>query len=255
MIIDNKIRSYLKQTADDMGSVLEFARRLGVYNTTVRGWINGNVKKISNDNWKKTLYYIKPYMPITEYQDYVNALKNPFFDNLSGGVTPSSKDVDIENRVEGNKFPILSEAAAASVNTLAFPISDYAKKYAEDFQFFPNGKDGDFAIRVNGDSMLPWYPSGTILLVRQCEIKNGDRVIAILENGEIMFKVFAHKQGAIGLFSINGCGKDYSFRNDDFCQIRNLYKVISSIRDEEKLDSAMSDKNIRHSWQDKLDNL
>lgn len=63
-------------------------------------------------------------------------------------------------------FPIVDSAAAAEVNTSYYPMVQYAQEHAEEYQYFPDGQDGDFVIRVQGESMDPWYPQGTLLLVR-----------------------------------------------------------------------------------------
>ena len=153
-------------------------------------------------------------------------------------------------------FPVIGEAAAAEVNTLAFPIAEWANQYSEERQYFPDGIPGDFVILVSGHSMMPWYPPGTYLLVRPNQrIRQGERVIAIMEDGEIIFKVYAEKDKKFALMSLDDSGKDYFYPPRNPSEIRGLYRVISSIRNEEKLDHAMKEAGIHHRWEQKLREL
>jgi phage repressor protein C with HTH and peptisase S24 domain len=161
----------------------------------------------------------------------------------------------VENNVERpdekvKAFPVISEAAAATVNTAYFPACDYAREYADEFVSFSKGKEGDFVIKVSGDSMEPWYPSGTLLLVRSnvC-LQCGDRVIAILADGTTLFKIFAEDEDSFYLMSENREeGKDYKFAKNDFNGVRALYLVIQSMRDERAMDTAKRHLGIPSDW-------
>lgn len=119
---------------------------------------------------------------------------------------------------------------------------------------FAHPKDGDFAIEVVGKSMLPWYPSGTHLLVGKDEKpKTGDRVAAMLaEFSEPVFKVFVDRGDTFELMSIN--------RNDGVAPIvldkmdRTswfwCWPIKESRRDESALDEAMREFGIKHFWED-----
>ena len=95
--------------------------------------------------------------------------------------------------------------------------------------------------------MAPWYPDGTLLLVRpSATLRNGDRVIAVLADGSILFKVFAEDETSFYLFSENQKeGKDFMFAKSDFNGVRALYLVVQSMRDERALDSAKERQGIR----------
>ena len=142
-------------------------------------------------------------------------------------------------------------------NTAFFPISDWAEKYAEDRVSFSEGRPGDFVIRVAGVSMMPWYPPNTLILVRpNTRLKSGDRVITILGDGSVVFKVFAEKGNVFYLFSISANdGTNFSFEKKDFTGVRAMYLVIQSTQDEHTMSSAVSEKGIHQSWQEKLKSL
>ncbi len=167
---------------------------------------------------------------------------------------------DEENNLEHFKatsFPVISSAAAAECNTAYMPIAEYAELNAEEHISFTKGKPGDFVIRVTGNSMLPWYPEGTFILVRPYQtLKNGDRVAVVLQDGEIVFKCFAEKGDSIYLLSINEQdGQDFQFKKNNYTAVRAVYLVIQSMRDEIALDKAMKEAGIHHFWEKKLKEL
>lgn len=174
------------------------------------------------------------------------------FDEKKSDVQLFSNSIPLESKM----FPVICDAAAAEVNTLAFPIAEWADQYSTERQYFPDGQPGDFVIRVSGNSMMPWYPVGTLLLVRPNQrIRQGERVIAIMEAGEVVFKIYAEKGNKFALMSIDDNGADFCYPPRNPSEIRGLYRVISSIRNEEKLDSAMRQAGIHHRWEEKLKKL
>lgn len=105
--------------------------------------------------------------------------------------------------------------------------------------------------------MSPWYPPGTLLLVRpNAVLRNGDRVIAILTDGTILFKLFAEDDSSFYLLSENRQnGKDYKFAKNDFNGVRAMYLVIQSMRDERALDDAKEKQGIVSDWKERIKNL
>ena len=169
----------------------------------------------------------------------------------------TESDAEIAQDIDGQWMPVISEAAAAECNPGLMPLLDCVSQYAEEKAFFPSGKKSDFVIRVSGSSMLPWYPPGTLLLVRPYQdIQNGKRVVAVLDEGEIIFKIFARtKNNEIALMSINDHdGRDYLFPASGK-GIRYLCRVVQSIRNEDDLDDEMLLSGIHHAWEQKLQKL
>lgn len=166
-------------------------------------------------------------------------------------IFPHKEENNVEPQVEKIRtFPVISEAAAATVNTTFFPVSEFAREYADEFVSFSEGREGDFVIKVIGNSMAPWYPAGTLLLVRPnvC-LRNGDRVIAILADGTILFKIYAEDESNFYLMSENQAeGKDYKFDKHDFNGVRALYLVLQSMRNERGMDSEKEQQGIRSDW-------
>lgn len=71
----------------------------------------------------------------------------------------------------------------------------------------PTGNVGEnaYALQVQGDSMLPLYRDGDILIVEPgARIRKGDRVIAKTISGEVMAKVLAsRREQIVELLSLN----------------------------------------------------
>lgn len=70
----------------------------------------------------------------------------------------------------------------------------------------PGGQDeGSYALKVQGDSMLPLYRDGDVLVVRpEATVRTGDRVVVKTGGGEVMAKVLARRSAAeVELQSLN----------------------------------------------------
>ena len=158
----------------------------------------------------------------------------------------------VENNVERpdekvKAFPVISEAAAATVNTAYFPACDYAREYANEFVSFSKGKEVDFVTKVPGDSMEPWYPSGTFFWFDPCLRNAGtcNRDLAV----EPLCLRFLRDEDSFYLMSENREeGKDYKFAKNDFNGVRALYLVIQSMRDERAMDTAKRHLGIPSDW-------
>ena len=179
-------------------------------------------------------------------QDLVRSLNTP-----TPPAPAFSKEVQAPTQ-EGSFVPIISSAAAATCNPGLMPLLDCVNQYSEEKTWFRQAKEGDFVIEVIGDSMNPWYPEGTLLLVRPYQqLRNGQRVVAVLDSGEIIFKVYAEKGDKVCLFSISDGGKDFIFTKP-MVPLRYICRVVASQRSEDDLDAEMHNVNMVHGWQLKL---
>lgn len=230
-IIDSKIANGFRRMKASLGTDAEMSRVLQISRAHVGRILKGKINYLEDDTWERIKHIVEHYT----------------FDDNPNNVSSLGHE-----RIKC--FPVISDTVAATCNTVYCPISVWADAHAEDRIVFSEGRTGDFIIRVTDDSMLPWYPQNTLILVRPNEkLKNGDRVIAVLGNGAVAFKVFAEKDDKFFLFSVNAeDGQDLVFRKDDFTSVRAIYLVIQSMRDERALERAMTQKGIRHFWQEKL---
>ena len=74
-----------------------------------------------------------------------------------------------------------------------------------DFPTTPSNRPGVYALEVQGDSMMPLYRDGDILIVEPgAQVRRGDRVVVKTREGEVMAKVL-HRQTPRGveLLSLN----------------------------------------------------
>ena len=210
------------------------ARAIGIDKSLLCKYISGRVKSVQTDTWNK----LCDYFP--EIDDRKKALHSEC--EMVTGAMPT--------------YPVISMAAAVEASGMVYmPIDEYAELNAEQRLSFSAGQPGDFVIRVSGDSMLPWYPPGTHILVRPgSSVKTGNRCVAILADGEVVFKVFVERKTTWLLAAINGDGgKNYVFKKGDVKSVRGIYRVIQSMRTEEDLDKAMQEAGQHHFWEMLLD--
>lgn len=63
MKIDDRIQSALREAIEEEGNIYRFSLTLkGIRHTTIRDWLNGKVKSISDENWEKLYPVIHPYL-------------------------------------------------------------------------------------------------------------------------------------------------------------------------------------------------
>lgn len=233
-IIDLRIGNGFRRMKAAVGTNAEMARILGLSRAHIGRILSGVTNYLEDDTWARISGIMSRYIRPDD---------------------PSNVEPVAVEKI--SDFPVISEAAAAQCNTAYFPIADWADEYAEDRVSFSEGRAGDFVVRVSGESMLPWYPPNTLILARPNERpKNGDRVIAVLADGSVVFKVFAENGDYFYLMSVNDTdGRDFKFCKNDYAAVRAIYLVIQSMRDERALDRAMNQKGISHFWQDKIKDL
>lgn len=106
-----------------------------------------------------------------------------------------------EEEVESKVIPLFGNSFAAGV-----PEADFGNMW-ENYEV-PADSKADFAIKINGDSMEPYIPDGSIALGRRAKPKDGD-VCALLLDGEFLCKqVCQDCQGNTYLLSLNRARSD-----------------------------------------------
>ena len=91
---------------------------------------------------------------------------------------------------------------------------------------FPEIKDGNaYALEISGDSMLPLYRDGDIIIVSpNANVRKGDRVVVKTKSGEVMAKILSRKTASrIALTSLN---PDYEERNFSLKDISWMARII-----------------------------
>ncbi|MEP9396811.1 helix-turn-helix transcriptional regulator [Mesorhizobium sp. KR2-14] len=139
--------------------------------------------------------------------------------------------------VEGQRA---EKGRSAPEHTSAVPLIGFAQAGAGGFfddAGFPAGQGWDlielptrttensFALQVQGDSMLPLYRNGDVLIVEPgATVRKGDRVVVKTRSGEVMAKVLARRtSGEIELLSIN---PEHPNRNFSLGEVEWLARIV-----------------------------
>ena len=214
-LLKNELKRHGNNTA-------ALSRKIGIDPSYIFKYLRGTVKSVQSDTWEKFCLYFP------EIDD------RPML--FRGNTSPV--------KASFNYYPVISSEVVAEANQAFYlPIAEYAIENPDKLVSFSCGKSGDFAIELVGDSMLPWYPEGTILLVRpNVRLRNGDPVVALLENGEIVFRIFYKGVNKVTLASLDDDEQHtYQFEIKEYAQVRTVYKVIQSMREEKKILKAMKE--------------
>lgn len=134
-----------------------------------------------------------------------------------------AKIIEATNSTLDEFFELVQGAAPeakARRRTVTIPLIGFAQAgpggYYDDGGFapgdgfelveLPNGAgEGTFALGVQGDSMLPLYRKGDVLIVKpDAAVRQGDRVVVKTASGEVMAKVLRRQTtGGVELLSLN----------------------------------------------------
>lgn len=131
-------------------------------------------------------------------------------------------------------------AVAARREAAAVPLVGFAQAgaggYFEDAGFASGdgfelvelperGGEDTFALGVQGDSMLPLYRKGDILIVKpDASVRRGDRVVVKTRSGEVMAKVLRRKGlGSVDLQSLN---PDHPERHIPLTEIEWMARIV-----------------------------
>ncbi|MGQ3212329.1 MAG: S24 family peptidase [Shinella sp.] len=94
-----------------------------------------------------------------------------------------------------------------------------------EFPASPAHKAGVYALEVQGDSMMPLYRDGDVLIVEPgAQVRRGDRVVVKTREGEVMAKVlYRQSPRSIELVSLN---PDHPNRNFDMDDVDWIARII-----------------------------
>ncbi len=94
-----------------------------------------------------------------------------------------------------------------------------------DFPTAPNQKAGVYALEVQGESMMPLYRDGDVLIVEPgAQVRRGDRVVVKTREGEVMAKVLMRQSPkSIELLSIN---PEHENRTFDMADVEWVARII-----------------------------
>lgn len=180
-------------------SQAELSRRIGITPSTISRWLTGNrgVEYIRPVHWRKLQPLLEPYLPA----EYRSRRISPELSTVPAGALTS--------------VPVLGMAAAAGYDPILEPLDDYIAGQGSGTASFADAPPGSFALRVEGDSMQPLFPPGTLLLVGAGQFpKRGQYVVARLADGSVIVKRYQRKENVITLEALNHGteGRDFVIR-------------------------------------------
>lgn len=231
---------------ENAGNRNQLAIKVGVPQHYIKRWLDGDVKSMDDELWDKVYPFIRPYLPqsdggfnssgspIITYPDFEKQFSNT---SELRPIPPSQL----------TSIPIIGVAQALNFDRTLQSFDEFiADNSTGRAPAIGNMGDGMAAIAVDGTSMTPFYPDGTIVYfsIRQTP-KNGDRVIAKLKKEQaLVFKLFCKTNGHVELKSIDKDGRNFTFSNPADNPFEWIYPVKYSLRDEDALDRELDNHNI-----------
>lgn len=208
-LIDDGIKNALSIAGRDYGSILSLSRKIGVSHSTVIFWKSGKTKAIDGDVWRYKVYpVLRPYLsPCPD-----SAFKMAMQETDESGPNKQNRELSAANALYS--VPVISFAQASGFDPVMEPFEIYAKSIADEEVLFATrpGK-GYFALKIEGQSMEPDFPHGTLVLVAGGEfVQAGDICIARLRsNGQVIVKEFSKNGSICQLKSLNPEGNSFSW--------------------------------------------
>jgi SOS-response transcriptional repressor LexA len=113
---------------------------------------------------------------------------------------------------ELTKTPVLGFAQAAGFEPALESLNDFLGTFAEETHAWAEAKEGWFTLRVEGDSMAPKLPHGTLLLVAGGQFpRRGQIAVAKLSTGQVVVKKYSRKENVVTLSSLNPEGQTFTW--------------------------------------------
>ena len=164
--------------------------------------------------------------PSTESIAKILEATNSSLDIFFGFATSSVREPYDQPRLTSEKVPLLGFAQAGAGGY--FDDSGFPSGQGWDMVEFPTspkGGSGTYALEVQGESMMPLYRGGDILIVNpEAQLRRGDRVVVKTKSGEVMAKVLSRQSAQkIELTSLN---PDHPTRSFSVSEIEWIARII-----------------------------
>lgn len=191
------------------------ARKAGLdptsFNKSKRVTGEGRLRWPSTESISKTLRATK-----TSLADFMNLVEGQNLD--ISDISNDGKLPKLQN------VPLLGFAEAGSGGYFddgGFPVG----QGWDEFQFPAAGHDQIYALEVSGDSMLPLYRDGDVLIVAPGEgIRKWDRVIAKTKEGEVLAKQLARQTAT--LVELKSLNPEHEDRTINLEELEWIARVI-----------------------------
>ena len=207
MIITESIRNAIGAAIKRSGSVLSFARTVGVSHTTVKYWLNGRTGKINGTVWQNVLPLIGEYMDPSETMSY------PYGPVAAAGTNCVLREQTAwygAGATQKTSVPLLRLTDLADFDPQIDPIEGIIREKSKSTASFTSAvMPGQFAVEVENDK-TGFFPAGTRLLLLWPDAPgDGDTVLVKLrDKKEFLFAVYTRKANEIVLTPLRkSCGK------------------------------------------------
>ena len=207
MIITESIRNAIGAAIKRSGSVLSFARTVGVSHTTVKYWLNGRTGKINGTVWQNVLPLIGEYMDPSETMSY------PYGPVAAAGTNCVLREQTAwygAGATQKTSVPLLRLTDLADFDPQIDPIEGIIREKSKSTASFTSAvMPGHFAVEVENDKN-GFFPAGTRLLLLWPDAPgDGDTVLVKLrDKKEFLFAVYTRKAKEIVLTPLRkSCGK------------------------------------------------
>jgi phage repressor protein C with HTH and peptisase S24 domain len=138
-------------------------------------------------------------------------------------------DRDIERGYRHHDVPVVGDAEASSNGFIAWDSEGIVGAQVEQWvsRSFSDGDPRAYALRVRGDSMVPRYFPGEIIIAQpMLPVRDGDFACVILTSGERLVKRVFRKDATWLLKSLN---EDYPERLVAHDEIQAIHRIKHSI--------------------------
>ena len=203
--VNREIIAAINRAAEKAGSKSALSRQSCVNQPTLNMLSNGNTKSITRATWEKLYPFLQPYLS----DDYPAPVPSRPMRGSDFGADAEAAPLKTQ---KFRAVPVLTFAQAAGFEPALEPLCDYLREASDRSQIFFDVPDTYFALEIQGNSMEPDYPHGSIALVAAGEFpERGDIVVAKLSTGQVVIKEYHRRNGVITLSSRNPEGQTFEW--------------------------------------------
>jgi phage repressor protein C with HTH and peptisase S24 domain len=140
-------------------------------------------------------------------------------------------DRDISRGYKKHDVPVIGDAEASTNGFIAWDDEGLVRADVAEWvsRSFADGDPRAYALRVRGDSMVPRYFPGEIVVAQPREIcRDGDYAVAVLKSGERLVKRVFKNSGGWTLHSENPLYPDRSVTDGDVLMLHRIRHSIAA---------------------------
>lgn len=227
MVITESIQKALQNAIKKSGSVLSFARAIGVSHTTVTYWLTGRTRKINSTVWQNLLPLIGEDL---NPGDVISYPYNPAAAAGANCVLREQSAMWYGSSAAQKTAPLLHLADLADFDPQIDSIEELIREKSDSAAAFTSQvMPGHFAIEID-KGRKDVFPAGTRLLLRWPDAPgNGDTVLVKLRGKkDFLFAAYTRKTSEIVLTPLQ---KNLEKRVIPKAEFHNVCSWIVSIRE------------------------